>query len=343
MEIERVMNSNKTSRSQNGKATARNKSRAWIGFATAGVILLIIGMFLFLGNSNASAASIGYKTKTYADCHLGTSLVSTVPTYRDICDGENLKLYDAMLSIMHEGRLDSNGNTTVLPASFSDCRSLDKTIPRYITYDEPLYTAFSGSAMNKSLIMLSEDESRMFYSTGVSRKEENLDEMYAAIDNEANQIREKALSNAQGSTARFCCEVYRILSEKCEYGNTFDSNHINDIYGALVENKSYCIGQAAAFKYILDKEGIPNFIAQGIYDDAERHAWNVVNIGGEWKLIDVTSSKAIMAQINDTAESSDFIAVLMNKYFAIDGYLSEKYKYDEHTLQLIAMIDVFPS
>ena len=76
-----------------------------------------------------------------------------------------------------------------------------------------------------------------------------------------------------------------------------DTRHYNDIYGALIEGETQCYGISGALKALLDKGGIPSFIASGSLGDSpdNRHAWVMAWIddaaGGEWLAMDGTCSQ----------------------------------------------------
>lgn len=56
-------------------------------------------------------------------------------------------------------------------------------------------------------------------------------------------------------------------------------------YGALVNHLAVCQGYASAFQEIMDKLNITN---QYVVSDRMNHAWNAVEIGGEWFHVDTT-------------------------------------------------------
>lgn len=60
------------------------------------------------------------------------------------------------------------------------------------------------------------------------------------------------------------------------------------IYGLLIKNESVCNGYAKTFKYVLDKLNIPCTVISGVSNDGERHAWNIVELDGEYYQVDVT-------------------------------------------------------
>lgn len=64
--------------------------------------------------------------------------------------------------------------------------------------------------------------------------------------------------------------------------------------GALVQGKALCGGFALAFKYLMDRLEVPCIVMRGTAastaerNDAELHAWNVVQLDGRWTHVDVT-------------------------------------------------------
>lgn len=85
--------------------------------------------------------------------------------------------------------------------------------------------------------------------------------------------------------------AYMKLTGRTTYSDDVDdSEHANDIYGAMCESESKCYGVACAAKALLNRRGIPSFIATGSKngDPDRRHAWCVMWIGGGWRVLDVT-------------------------------------------------------
>lgn len=64
-------------------------------------------------------------------------------------------------------------------------------------------------------------------------------------------------------------------------------------YGALVLGTAVCEGYAEAFKYLLDKVGIPCLIAVG-ESQGSGHAWNIVTIDGQNYQVDTTWDDPVM-------------------------------------------------
>lgn len=62
---------------------------------------------------------------------------------------------------------------------------------------------------------------------------------------------------------------------------------IHMAYGALVEGKAVCEGYAISFQRLMEAMGIPCYIASGKVQ-GEGHAWNLVQLNGQWYHLDAT-------------------------------------------------------
>lgn len=90
--------------------------------------------------------------------------------------------------------------------------------------------------------------------------------------------------------AFYITEAYRNVAEGCVYSESEDEPHENDIYGALIEGGTKCYGGSCALKALLDRRGIPSFLASGQVhgDPSQLHAWNIVWYDGGWYACDTT-------------------------------------------------------
>lgn len=59
------------------------------------------------------------------------------------------------------------------------------------------------------------------------------------------------------------------------------------IYGGLVNKKVQCLGYAKTMQFLCDKSGIHSMVITGSGETAS-HAWNLVNLDGEWYNLDTT-------------------------------------------------------
>lgn len=84
--------------------------------------------------------------------------------------------------------------------------------------------------------------------------------------------------------------LHDFLTRHCKYIDETDgekSSYAHTAYGALVGKEAYCDGYAAAFKILLERNGIECIISDG-YANGTSHTWNVVRIDGAYSNCDVT-------------------------------------------------------
>lgn len=79
--------------------------------------------------------------------------------------------------------------------------------------------------------------------------------------------------------------IYRTLIEKVDYELESDNNQ--NIISVFLERKTVCQGYASAMQYLLEKLDIPCVIVTGMAKGGP-HAWNLVQLDGEWYYVDVT-------------------------------------------------------
>jgi len=98
--------------------------------------------------------------------------------------------------------------------------------------------------------------------------------------------------------------INRYLIENSEYDwaalqeaerNNFQSvdARFNDsftAYGILIKRVGVCSGYADAFKLLADEAGLEAIIVTGYLEGILPHAWNRVNIDGQWHTVDVTNN-----------------------------------------------------
>ena len=119
---------------------------------------------------------------------------------------------------------------------------------------------------------------------------DEVDEADMQVEAIANDVISKTY-NYNSLYSKVKC-IHDFIIDNCEYNKENDVNN-SDIYGNLVKKKSVCEGYAKAFKYLLNKIGIPCVIVcgNGIADDghSEFHAWNYVQMDdGKWYAVDTT-------------------------------------------------------
>ena len=127
-------------------------------------------------------------------------------------------------------------------------------------------------------------------------------------------------------------QVHNWLIENIDYDSNLVSEEPYSIYSALLEGKAVCEGYARSFKYILDELGIPCVLVSGIgtnsNGETESHAWNYVQLNGNWYAVDVTWDDPIIIGNGPVSEDTRYKNFLRGqetffKNHVEDGILSD--------------------
>ena len=111
--------------------------------------------------------------------------------------------------------------------------------------------------------------------------------------------------------------VYRYIINTNTYNRT--AENAENTWGLLFEGQAKCDGIALTFKWLMDMAGIPNYILTGdLYDHSDGHAWNVIQIDGQFYDVDITHDDMDLTDYQDA-----FIYGLLNvdRYTIRDQYL----------------------
>lgn len=126
-----------------------------------------------------------------------------------------------------------------------------------------------------------------------------------------------------------------------------------NVYGALVEGKCVCSGYAGAFQLLAQEAGLESIVVTGFLNGSYAHAWNKVNIDGEWQIIDVTNNDTdylknalfnlpdIAGDITLSEDNEYMLDAYIDRYDSMDGEkefyrIHDKYfDYEEITGQLL--------
>lgn len=159
--------------------------------------------------------------------------------------------------------------------------------------DHPEMSVFTdGEYQSYGDIELSDDERKhkVAEMETVTRK---ADELSASIDAEIRDLRKRRSWMSDSDDYLYAMRVCQRLGMATTYSDGIDdSEHENDVYGALVEGESRCYGVACAAKALLDRKGIPSFVATGSCvgsDGSGRHAITIAWIDDQWHILDVTA------------------------------------------------------
>ena len=80
-------------------------------------------------------------------------------------------------------------------------------------------------------------------------------------------------------------------AEKNDFKYVDESFHDSfNAYGILLKKKGVCASYAASFKLLADEAGLDSIVVTGYLNGNVPHAWNRVNIDGQWLTIDSTNN-----------------------------------------------------
>ncbi|MBR2744789.1 MAG: leucine-rich repeat protein, partial [Clostridia bacterium] len=136
---------------------------------------------------------------------------------------------------------------------------------------------------------------------------------YNKVDTKINQIMNGISSDS--TDYEIVAIVHDWLVDNLDYDYTFSTN-CHNVYGTLVESKPVCEGYARTFKTLMDKYDIPCIIVTGTGINSASsgaHAWNYVQLDGEWYAMDVTWDDP---RINgEGAPSQEWLNQIHHTYF----------------------------
>ena len=141
--------------------------------------------------------------------------------------------------------------------------------------------------------------------------EQAINQALAQIEQVKNQI----LQNRTGNNYEDIKMVHDYLVDNINYDTSLSNQNIYNIYGALINRKCVCEGYARAFKYLLDELNIPCVMVIGTgtnsQGETENHAWNYVQLNGNWYAVDTTWDDPVVIGGGTPSEQSRY------KYFLV--------------------------
>lgn len=123
---------------------------------------------------------------------------------------------------------------------------------------------------------------KYLYDEDIPADKEKAVQMYEVIDRFISDNITEGMSDFDKELA-----VHDYIVSSCVYGFPADENDAYTAYGALVLGSCVCDGYAEAFYLMMSCLGIGCDIVVGSTDEG-LHAWNQVNLDGEWYNVDLT-------------------------------------------------------
>ena len=122
---------------------------------------------------------------------------------------------------------------------------------------------------------------------------------------------EQIISNAPTEAYARECYFYRWIIEHCAYDE--QAARAYDADGVIVSGSAVCEGYARAFQLLCRMGGLPNlYIAGEDKKTGVGHAWNKVQIAGEWYATDLTWDRAVYEKMKDEQAPLDGLLLYFN-------------------------------
>ena len=121
------------------------------------------------------------------------------------------------------------------------------------------------------------------------KNEEDVNDAQIKINSVVQQVLEEA--KMMSNDYEKILYVHDWIIENTEYDETLAKTNNGTIYGVFIDKEAVCGGYAKAFKYLMDRLNIKTIIVQGTGTNEqgqENHAWNYVELYGNWYGIDCT-------------------------------------------------------
>ncbi len=169
--------------------------------------------------------------------------------------------------------------------------------------------AFTIEEWTKVYGLVFNQEPQLFYLSGkikvgklfyITKDADNINQMQKAIDSTVNKLVDQA-------SGKSTYEQLKIFHDYLVLNSTFESMSSDADYNASIYNAFghpgeqgdiQCAGYAKAMQYLCDKVNIPCMVVTGENTEGASHAWNVVQVDGEWYNLDCTWDDPILATAN---------------------------------------------
>lgn len=215
----------------------------------------------------------------------------------------------------------------------------------------PLPMDISGDEYSKIYCILEKQEGSFFYLDSVYYTAMKVrDAKIAYREKSGINIKSSelgaAVDTALKSAADYWSDYEKVryindyIVEKCHYVSGDDSEYASTVYGCLVEGKANCEGYAKTFRLLASELGVNSVVVTGQTDKGENHAWNQVEVGGEWFNIDVTwadtDHDGEISQMYFLCSDEDF-----SKTHISDNTLFEPYKCGSNDKNYYAQLGLY--
>lgn len=175
--------------------------------------------------------------------------------------------------------------------------------PEYFYVEGYRYTRFSR--LDKLV--------KIEFSGSYTYSEEECADRWARIQEEAEKLLAQAPQGEDDyEKVRY---IYETLIRNTDY--VLDAPDNQNLYSVLVNGASVCQGYAKAAQYLLNHLGIPCVLVQGRVEPGEGHAWNLLQVNGEYYYMDATWGDASYQQTEDREGEGDWMPQVNYDYLCV--------------------------
>lgn len=226
-----------------------------------------------------------------AETHLANYLENRRADFTGYAPEESAKLEDAVL--LRQGRWlllvvcpDPDGALAAFMTCFEDnpSQAQQAVRPNGEERDSRGYVAFDPP----------NEEEMPLYDTGPvveawrTGDSSALSETDAAILEVCRQVLDQSITDDMTAGQKELA-VHDWIIDHASYDKTHSSSNRNHPYGLLVEGQAICMGYANTFQLFMDLLDIPCVTVIGASGGSrEDHAWNLVQLDGDWYAVDTT-------------------------------------------------------
>ncbi|MCM1505927.1 MAG: hypothetical protein NC177_02170 [Ruminococcus flavefaciens] len=162
----------------------------------------------------------------------------------------------------------------------------------------PLPCEVSGDVYSKVYCIFEKQEGGFFYIDSTYYTAEKIRNAQIILRESPDTIEQKmtdfessvdkVLANAPDGDYEKALYIHDYIAEICHYNTGDDYEYSSTAYGCLAEGQANCEGYAKAFCYLARRLDMKCILITGKTDKGENHAWNQIEIDGDWYNLDVT-------------------------------------------------------
>lgn len=250
-------------------------------------VIILLGVTLLYDNNliqNANIFQSDFKKE-----ELESKYITGNSYYYSLLSEEEKEIYLKVEEAIDKLNESISFNTKSEDVKIKD--SISRAINAYI-YDNPrvFYLSSDYKIVISNFVISKKVEIKLsYYMKDKEQIQECLSKMDSRVGEIINQNVKQNMSNYNKELV-----VHDFLVSSIKYYDYTDINSIPSVkhtaYGALVDKEAVCDGISKAFMIIMEELGIKCILATGVTNNVP-HAWNIVELDGDYYNVDLTSNQ----------------------------------------------------